>query len=381
MKSNDILEHFSAFILKYSQDEKNKLWENKSSLFKDFWYKTILSESVDEINDQEIDAIVRILDVHGKGNTKDSEAVATVMIPQGAWRRMFNEIHKDNKLSKVLTRIFEDSVNEKRGTNINTLYKINENRKNSLTGQSGNAVNTLLSAYNPFENLSIVSLNDRAKLIKYCNFEYANEIDNMSSGDKIVKTNKSIIEGFKKIGVNGTARTISVFCYEPNFKRFWKTDISTFTNGADKDDSTSVIEKYDTNEFLFYMESQLEDFLIENWDKTQLGNDYELIEENGELVSQQYKTSIGKIDILAQEKKTGRYVIIELKKNQTSDDTIGQLARYMGWIEESKSNGKLTKGIIIAGRYDDRLYYAAKKIPDVQMYLYKVDFKLNDFRK
>jgi hypothetical protein len=53
----------------------------------------------------------------------------------------------------------------------------------------------------------------------------------------------------------------------------------------------------------------------------------------------------------------------------------------MGWIEEHKSNGQPTKGIIITGKYDERLYYAAKKISDVQLYVYKVDFKLGKFEK
>ena len=83
---------------------------------------------------------------------------------------------------------------------------------------------------------------------------------------------------------------------------------------------------------LFYMEKQLEDFIIENWNKTEFGKKYDLIEEEGELISQQFKTDIGFIDILAKDKKTKNYVVIELKKNQTSDDTIGQLLRYMGWI-------------------------------------------------
>jgi len=36
---------------------------------------------------------------------------------------------------------------------------------------------------------------------------------------------------------------------------------------------------------LFYMESQLEDFIIENWDKTELGKKHDLIVEDGDLVS------------------------------------------------------------------------------------------------
>ena len=130
---------------------------------------------------------------------------------------------------------------------------------------------------------------------------------------------------------------------------------------------------------LFYMEKQLEDFIIYNWDSTELGKKYDLIIEEGVLVSQQYRTEIGPIDILARDKKTKEYVIIELKKNQTSDDTIGQIARYMGWIQENK--GESVKGVIIAGEYDRRLDYALKMIPNVEVFLYKVNFKLNEFSK
>jgi restriction system protein len=121
--------------------------------------------------------------------------------------------------------------------------------------------------------------------------------------------------------------------------------------------------------------------LIENWDKTELGKKYELIEEDGELASQQYPTTVGRIDILVRDKKTKQYVVIELKKNQTSDDTVGQLARYMGWIEENKTDGGQVKGIIIAAKYDERLYFALKKIKDTEVYLYNVSFNLEEFKR
>lgn len=130
---------------------------------------------------------------------------------------------------------------------------------------------------------------------------------------------------------------------------------------------------------LFYMEKQLEDFIIYNWDNTILGKKYDLIIEDGELLSQQFRTEIGPIDILARDKKTKDYVVTELKKNQTSDDTIGQLARYMGWIKENK--GGEVKGIIIAGQYDRKLDFALKVMPNVEVFLYEVDFKLNKFGK
>ena len=89
------------------------------------------------------------------------------------------------------------------------------------------------------------------------------------------------------------------------------------------------------------MEAQLEDFLIHNWDETDLGKTYDLIYED-ELISQQYKTDIGRIDILARNKATGSHVVVELKRNQTSDDTVGQILRYMGWVEEKLNDSGVT---------------------------------------
>jgi len=128
---------------------------------------------------------------------------------------------------------------------------------------------------------------------------------------------------------------------------------------------------------LFYMEKQLEDFIIMNWDKTDFGKSLDLLYEDGDLVSQQYRTAIGPIDILAREKASGDYVVIELKRNQTSDETVGQVMRYMGWVAEAL-NGPGVKGIIVAGKYDKRLHYALTMAQNVDVFLYEVDFKLRE---
>lgn len=132
---------------------------------------------------------------------------------------------------------------------------------------------------------------------------------------------------------------------------------------------------------LFYMEKQLEDFIIFNWENTELGKKYDLIIEEGDLRSQQYRTDIGPIDILATDKKTNGYVVIELKKDQTSDDTVGQLARYMGWVRKHLAKGKEVKGVIIAGKYDKKLDYALEMVSGVEVFLYEVDFNLRGFEK
>jgi restriction system protein len=126
------------------------------------------------------------------------------------------------------------------------------------------------------------------------------------------------------------------------------------------------------------LEKQLEDFIISNWVNTELGEDLELIVKDGELVSQQYRTDIGPIDILAKDKKTGAHVVIELKKGQTSDDTIGQITRYMGWVEE-KLNDRSVRGIIIANGFDKKLEYALKRVSGVDVFIYEIDFRLKEF--
>ena len=142
--------------------------------------------------------------------------------------------------------------------------------------------------------------------------------------------------------------------------------------------SPSLTVVSELSQGIFYMEKQLEDFIIHNWNNTELGKKYDLIIEEGELLSQQFRTDIGPIDILAKEKKSGSYVVIELKRNQTSDDTIGQLTRYMGWIKKEKKD-KNVKGVIIAGQYDKKLDYARAMVPNIEVFIYQVDFKLSEF--
>lgn len=139
-------------------------------------------------------------------------------------------------------------------------------------------------------------------------------------------------------------------------------------------------EKSSMSTGLFYMEQQLEDFIIENWNETEFGKDYDLIYEEGDLKSQQYMTDIGRIDILAIDKKKGNYVVIELKRNQTSDDTVGQILRYMGWIQEKKGDENV-KGIIVAGKFDEKLYYAQKRAKDIEIFTYEVNFSLKEYKK
>ena len=72
--------------------------------------------------------------------------------------------------------------------------------------------------------------------------------------------------------------------------------------------------------------------------------------------------------------------MIELKRNQTSDDTIGQVTRYMGWVLEHLQNENV-RGVIVAVKFDNKLFYAQKVIKNVEVFLYEVGFRLNEYKK
>jgi hypothetical protein len=235
----------------------------------------------------------------------------------------------------------------------------------------------MLFAFEPSRSVAVISLNHRRAIIDRFRLPCDVDFENDAPGRKIVMSNLAIIEGFRKLGIEASPFHLSHFLYT-TARSEWTSD------GPGPDDPPEPEPEPapgspGNSPSSFYMEKELENFLISNWDRTDLGTKYELIEEDGDIVSQQYATDIGRIDILVKDRETGQFVVIELKKNQTSDDTIGQLTRYLGWIEEHKANGQAAKGIIIAAGYDQKLSYALRKVKDVEVYTYQVDFKLKPF--
>jgi restriction system protein len=127
----------------------------------------------------------------------------------------------------------------------------------------------------------------------------------------------------------------------------------------------------------FAMEMHMEDFLVQNWKHTDLGKEYDIFEEDGELVGKQYTTDTGRIDILAISKDKKRLLVVELKKGRASDVVVGQTLRYMGYVqEELAEKGQTVKGVIIAHEDDQRIRRALAVMPNIIFYRYQVSFKL-----
>jgi restriction system protein len=128
---------------------------------------------------------------------------------------------------------------------------------------------------------------------------------------------------------------------------------------------------------LFAMESHLEHFLIQNWKQSELGKDYDIFEVDGEQVGQQYQTDTGPLDILAISKDHKTILVVELKRGRASDKVVGQILRYMGYVQDVLAeDGQQVRGVIIALEDDNKLRRALAMVSSVDFYRYQISFKL-----
>lgn len=127
----------------------------------------------------------------------------------------------------------------------------------------------------------------------------------------------------------------------------------------------------------FAIEKHLEDFLVKNWSGTELSGEFEIYEDDGEKVGQQFPTDTGPIDILAISRDHTTLLVIELKKGRASDVVVGQLLRYMGFVQDELAEPEqAVRGVVIALEDDQRLRRALAMVPNIEFYRYQVSFKL-----
>ena len=353
---------FEDFREKFkNQDE---IFKEYSEIFRKFWKEYILNDRIETLDDSDIDPIIRLIDMNAKGNNKNSISIAKAFIRMGQWYRAFHSLKTNNDIKNCLTKIFNSENDDDLTKYLDEFDQLNKNLKNGLTGKNANILNGLLCLYNPSYYISALSLDHRNRMVNYfCGKDVSEE----SFGKKIIYSNRIILDYFKSKNIIASPRTISCFIY--SIKNIWDSTIEPVDGPTEGE--------IDNEEQVFVLEKYFEDFLVGNWETTDLGKKYSLVySEDGELLSQQYKTDIGKIDLLVKEKNTENYVVIELKRNQTSDDTVGQILRYMGWVKEKLANGNLVKGVIICYSKDEKLFYALKAVPNIELFYYRINFNL-----
>lgn len=68
---------------------------------------------------------------------------------------------------------------------------------------------------------------------------------------------------------------------------------------------------------------------------------------------------VGRSDLICTD-KSGDLVVIELKRGMASDEAIGQVLRYIGYVRENiASPNQKVHGWIVAGDYDEHLRLSA----------------------
>src|SRR5262245_25002444 len=122
----------------------------------------------------------------------------------------------------------------------------------------------------------------------------------------------------------------------------------------------------------FAYERDLQNYLAKNLHRIEPG--LRLYEEE-EISGLEFPAGGRYIDILAVDAQ-GSYIVVELKVSRGYDRVIGQLLRYMSWVEQNMETTKPVRVIIVAKEITDDVKLAASRIAGVQLIEYEIEFKL-----
>ena len=134
----------------------------------------------------------------------------------------------------------------------------------------------------------------------------------------------------------------------------------------------------DISPMRFGLERHLHDFLFYNWDQTSLSKDWKIYSVPGDPeAGYEFACTAGRIDLLARHKTEKKWLVIELKRNLSSDEVVGQVLRYMGWVKLNLAEiGDEVRGLVIAPSVDTLLSYAIAPVPSLAAMSYEVNFRL-----
>lgn len=127
----------------------------------------------------------------------------------------------------------------------------------------------------------------------------------------------------------------------------------------------------------FAYESDLRNYLAKNLAHLEPG--LRLYEEE-DITGIEFPVGGRRIDILALS-EADEYVVVELKVSRGYDRVVGQLLRYMAWIEQNQAEeNQRVRGIIVAREITDDLKLACSRIPDVSLFEYDLQVQVRKVR-
>jgi hypothetical protein len=125
----------------------------------------------------------------------------------------------------------------------------------------------------------------------------------------------------------------------------------------------------------FALESHLRDYLARNPPTVAAHGPLTLFVDDKGRDGVEYQTDCGPADLIFHDADQN-FVVFELKLGRGPDAALGQVQRYMGWIETHIAKGKTVSGVIVANSISDKLKYAAKVAPRVQLMEYRLTVDL-----
>ncbi|MDY0885410.1 endonuclease NucS domain-containing protein [Dongia soli] len=129
-------------------------------------------------------------------------------------------------------------------------------------------------------------------------------------------------------------------------------------------------------EAAFTLEYQLRDFLAANLEAVKVKDKrLRLYVDSTGRDGIEFPTAVGPIDILALD-QNGDFIVFELKRANSPDRAVGQLARYMGWVQQTIGREHKVSGVIVAKTISQNLRYAVSVVPSVSLFEYQVEFHL-----
>jgi hypothetical protein len=130
----------------------------------------------------------------------------------------------------------------------------------------------------------------------------------------------------------------------------------------------------DDSQSTFALESHLRDYLARNLPSLgDFGAPLAVYTSEDGRDGVEFQTDVGPIDILATS-PAGDFYVFELKLGRGADAALGQILRYMGWVDRHLSMEHKVFGVVLAADISEKLRYAATQVPQVQLMEYELCF-------
>jgi len=196
--------------------------------------------------------------------------------------------------------------------------------------------------------------------------------------------NNRVVEAFKKLGLLELLNLKGKFREYPIINEFlhglleeirtrynlddsfglWEVDIIWgYIGSNDLQDNSKSDETED--EINVVKERYIHEILLENWDKIKGLKDYELLLSEDEVLSEYILEQVGRVDILAKDKRDNSLVIVELKI-KLKPSHFSQVLMYMGAAKNMKLDKELNlkgiKGLILYESIDGKSQYVIKML-------------------